>query len=166
MTTHLLQRTDGVAELASGPARRLTWAGTGVLRYSLVFLLTLIGSFKFFAFEAEGVQPLLAHSPFLSWMLPAFGTRGASDIIGVFEVGAGLLIASRRLWPRGSAYGSLAASFTFVVTLSFLFTTPGALSPTSQLGGFLMKDLVLLGAALYTAGEAWAAPRTDTLGSR
>jgi hypothetical protein len=39
----------------------------------------------------------------------------------------------------------------FVVTLSFLVTTPQP--PT----GFLMKDLILLGAALYTAGEAFAA---------
>jgi reactive chlorine resistance protein C len=39
-------------------------------------------------------------------------------------------------------------------TLSFLITTPGALSPTSPLGGFLLKDVILLGAALYTAAEA------------
>jgi hypothetical protein len=37
------------------------------------------------------------------------------------------------------------------VTLSFLVTTPNA--PI----GFLMKDVILLGAALYTAGEALAA---------
>jgi uncharacterized membrane protein YkgB len=122
-----------------------------------VFLLTLIGSFKFFAFEAQGIEPLLEHSPFLSWMPRVLGVRGASDFIGVFEVGAGLLIAVRRVRPRWSAYGSLAASFTFLVTLSFLFTTPGATDPSGELGGFLLKDLILLGAALYTAGEAWAA---------
>ena len=57
-----------------------------------------------------------------------------------------------RPWaPRVSAYGSLAAAGMFVVTLSFLVTTPQP--PT----GFLMKDLILLGAALLTAGEAFAA---------
>ena len=40
--------------------------GTGVLRYGLVFLLVVIGSMKFFAFEARGIHPLVAHSPFLS----------------------------------------------------------------------------------------------------
>ena len=49
------------------------------------------------------------------------------------------------------------AAGTFLVTLSFLVTTPGALSPTSPFGGFLMKDIMLLGAALFTAGEAWRA---------
>jgi reactive chlorine resistance protein C len=39
----------------------------------------------------------------------------------------------------------------FLITLSFLFTTPG-LSPEWQ--GFLTKDLVLVGAALWTAGDA------------
>jgi reactive chlorine resistance protein C len=41
-----------------------------------------------------------------------------------------------------------------VITLSFLFGTPGALSPFSPLSGFLLKDLLLLGAALFTAAEA------------
>lgn len=47
----------------------------------------------------------------------------------------------------------------FVVTLSFLFTTPGVFEPTSPWGGFLMKDIILLGAALFTAAEALGAWR-------
>jgi uncharacterized membrane protein YkgB len=45
----------------------------------------------------------------------------------------------------------------FLVTLSFLVTTPGALSPTSPFQQFLLKDVVLLGAALSTAAEALTA---------
>lgn len=56
--------------------------------------------------------------------------------------------------PALSALGSLIASGTFLVTLSFLVTTPGVLAPDHPFGGFLMKDLILLGAALYTAAEA------------
>jgi uncharacterized membrane protein YkgB len=47
----------------------------------------------------------------------------------------------------------------FLVTLSFLFTTPSVLEPTSETGGFLLKDLLLLGAALYTLAEALSAGR-------
>jgi len=151
---------DSIVDFAAASADRarpFVNLGTGLLRYGLVFLLTMIGSFKFFEFEAEGIKPLLAHSPFLSWMLPVLGTRGASNFIGIFEVASGLLIASRRFRPRWSVYGSLAASVTFLLTLSFLFTTPGAIDPRSSIGGFLMKDVVLLGAAVYTAGEAWLA---------
>ncbi|HYQ18860.1 MAG TPA: DUF417 family protein [Polyangiaceae bacterium] len=131
--------------------------GLGVLRYGLVFLLVLWGAFKFAAFEAEGIKPLVGHSPFLSWLYPLLGVRGTSNLIGVTEVSTGLVIATRRWRPRWSAYGSLSASGIFVTTLSFLFTTPGVLEPTNESGGFLMKDILLLGAALYTAAEAFKA---------
>jgi reactive chlorine resistance protein C len=134
--------------------RGLTRIGTGVLRYGLVFLLVVIGSMKFFAFEARGIQPLVAHSPFLSWMYHVLSVQGVSNFFGLVEVTIGILIALRPLSPKASAVGSLAGIFIFLTTLSFLFTTPGALAPGSDVGGFLMKDLVLLGAAIYTAGEA------------
>ncbi len=131
--------------------------GIGILRYGLVGLLLLWGSFKFFAFEANAIQPLVGHSPLLGWLLPVFGLRGTSDIIGVFEVGSGLLIATRHWLPRLSAYGSLAATVTFAITLSFLVTTPGALSISSPFNGFLLKDIMFLGGALVTAAEAFSA---------
>jgi len=43
--------------------------------------------------------------------------------------------------------------------VSFLATTPGVFAPDHPFGGFLMKDVVLLGAALYTAAEALGAAR-------
>ena len=134
--------------------RRLAPAGLAVLRYGLVFLLVAIGIMKFFEFEAIAIRPLVENSPLLSWMIDAFGLRGASALIGVSELVIGGMMVTRRWFPRISAYGSLAAAGTFLVTLSFLITTPNA--PT----GFLLKDLILLGAALYTAGEAFAAART------
>ena len=132
-------------------------AGIGILRYGLAGLLLLWGSFKFFAFEAMAIQPLVEHSPLLAWLYPVLGIRGTSDIIGVIEVSAALLILTRHWLPRFSAYGSLLASGTFVITLSFLATTPGAFSPSSPLNGFLLKDIMLLGGALVTAAEAFAA---------
>ena len=142
---------------AVGRGKRLVLlanAGLWVLRYGLVFFLLTFGVFKFFAFEAEGIRPLVANSTILSWLYPVLGVRGASVLIRVFEVTTGLLIAMRRWFPQVSGYGSLVASWIFVVTLSFLFTTPGALSPTSPVNGFLLKDIMFLGAALFTCAEA------------
>jgi uncharacterized membrane protein YkgB len=136
-------------------------AGLGVLRYGLVFLLLLWGSFKFFDFEARAIQPLVEHSPFLAWLYPILGLRGTSGFIGVFELIAAGLIAIRPWSPRVSGIGSLMAVGTFVVTLSFLVTTPGALSPMSPAHGFLLKDIMLLGAALFTAAEALRAARVE-----
>lgn len=141
----------------SAASHRLTTAGIGVLRYGLVALLVLWGAFKFADFEAQAIRPLLENHPLMSWMYPAFGVRGASAVIGVVELAAALLIALRRFRPRWSALGSLIAAATFVVTLSFLITTPGVLAVDNPFGGFLMKDLILLGAAFLTAGEALAA---------
>lgn len=132
-------------------------AGLILLRYGLVFFLLMYGSFKFFAFEANGIQPLVSNSPFLGWLYPFLGLRGTSSLIGVVEVTAAILIATRRWLPRISGYGSLVASGIFLTTLSFLFTTPGAISPASPLNGFLLKDLLLLGAALFTTNEALSA---------
>jgi reactive chlorine resistance protein C len=86
----------------------------------------------------------------LSWIHDLFGTRGSSEFIGVIELAIGGLIGSRHWSPRLSAWGSIGATGMFVVTLSFLFTTPNA----GQYAPFLLKDLSLLGAALWTAGEA------------
>lgn len=124
-------------------------------------MLGLWGTFKFFPFEAEGIRPLVSNSPLLAWLYPLFGVRGTSELIGVVEVTAALLIATRRWWPMLSAIGSLIATGTFLVTLSFLVTTPGVLALDNPFGGFLLKDLVLLGASLFTAGEALEAARSS-----
>jgi uncharacterized membrane protein YkgB len=75
----------------------------------------------------------------------------------------GSLIAAKPLSPRASAAGSFATVGMFLSTLSFLLTTPGArqegegvFSP-SLVGRFLVKDSVLLGAALVTAADALTA---------
>lgn len=137
--------------------------GIGISRYGLAGLLLLWGSFKFFPFEAMAIQPLVGHSPLFSWMLPIFGLRGTSSIIGIVEVSTGLLIVTRHWLPRVSAYGSLVASVIFAITLSFLVSTPGAFATSSPLSGFLLKDIMFLGGALVTAGEASGAAQVDDL---
>lgn len=138
-------------------SHHLTTVGQAILRYSLVFFFIAFGLYKFTAEEAQAIQPLVENSIFFSWLYDLFSVQGGSIVIGIVEIGAGGLIALRRWRPDLSAIGSLISAFALLGTLSFLFTTPG-LSPDLQ--GFLMKDLTLLGAALWTAGEALAAART------
>ncbi len=136
--------------------QRFSRLGAGVLRYSLVLFFVMFGLYKFTPQEAAGIAPLTTHSPALFWLNPLLGERGGSALIGVIEIALGLLIASRRFSPRLSAYGSIATAGVLLITLSFLFTTPG-LDPQSSDAGFLLKDLTLFGAALWSAGEALAA---------
>ena len=134
-------------------------AGLSVLRYGLVFLLLAGGAVKFADFEAQGIRPFIEHSPFLSWMYSIMSVRVASGAIGIVELTLGIGIALRRWLPVVSGMASLAATLMFVLTWSFFFTTPGAMDPGSDVGGFLMKDLILLGASLAIAAEALTAAR-------
>jgi len=40
-----------------------------VLRYGLALVIGWIGVMKFTGYEAQGIEPLVAHSPLLSWMM-------------------------------------------------------------------------------------------------
>src|SRR5215468_10444225 len=111
-------------------AERLKRIGTQIIRYGLVLVLLWIGGMKFTAYEAEGIKPLVANSPLMGWVY---------DLMSV------------------TAFSSLLAVVMFLTTLSFLVTTPGwepslggfpALS--AMPGQFVLKDIVLLGAALWT----------------
>ena len=132
-------------------ARPFELLGAGILRYGLVLFLVLFGLAKFTDAEAQTIQPWVANSPFLGWLYAVTTLQGASNIIGIIELTVGALLAVRPWWPRVSVVGSLGATIAFLITLSFLFTTPN-LSPEWQ--GFLMKDLILVGAAIWTAGDA------------
>lgn len=137
-------------------------AGAVILRYGLALILIWVGGLKFTEYEAKGIEPLVANSPFLAWAYHAWGLQGISRLLGIAEILFGLLILMRPASPRISAWGSLAAAGMFLITLSLLLSTPGVIAPgysfpvlSADIGQFLVKDLILLGAALWTAGEAW-----------
>src|SRR3954452_10292140 len=145
---------------------RLKSIGMHITRYGLVIVLLWIGGMKFTAYEAEGIKPLVANSPLLGWGYRVVSVGGFSSLLGVVEIASGVLIALRPVWPMGSAVGGGLAAGMFLTTLSFLVTTPGW---EPSLGGFpalsampgqsLLKDVVLLGVALSSAGEALEAVR-------
>ncbi|WP_371287009.1 YkgB family protein [Mycobacterium sp. PS03-16] len=135
--------------------------GTALPRYGLVVVIAWIGLMKFTEFEANGIQPLVANSPLMSWMYGIFSVSTFSALLGVVEVAAAALLAVKPWWPRISAIGSLIAIGLFVATLSFLFTTPGVFEASaggfpllSSTGQFLIKDVALLGIAVWTLLDA------------
>ncbi len=125
--------------------------GGGILRYGLVFFLISSGFAKFSNAEALFIQPLVVHSPVFGPTYGVVGLRSMSDAIGVVELVLGVLLAFHRWKPRLAVIGGWGAVGEFIITLSFLFTTPG-LSTAMQ--GFLLKDVMMLGAALWSTGES------------
>ena len=134
--------------------------GEFLIRYGLVLVLGWIGAMKFTAYEAAGIKALVETSPLMSWMYKVFSLQATSNIIGVTEIAAAVLIAIRPLSAKLSAVGSVLAVCTFLATLTFLFSLPGwekslgGFPALSGSGGFLLKDIVLLGAALFTLGDS------------
>jgi uncharacterized membrane protein YkgB len=144
----------------AGASTAIRRAGAHIARVGLAINIGWIGLLKFYQYEAEGIRGLVANSPLMSWMYAVWSVQGVSNVIGTVEVTAALLILLRPWSARAAAAGSLIAVVMFLTTLSFLFTTPGVVQPPhgfpalSGAGGFLLKDLVLLGVALWSFGEA------------
>lgn len=138
-----------------------TDASAVLIRYGLALVIFWIGAMKFTAYEANGIQPMVANSPLLGWLYVFLSVQAFSNLLGVVEIAIAVMIALRPISPKVSALGSALAVLMFVTTLSFLFSTPGwepSLGGFPALavvpGQFLLKDLVLLGAALWSLGES------------
>jgi uncharacterized membrane protein YkgB len=144
---------------------RVEAVGRALARYGLVAVVAWIGLMKFTAYEAEGISRYVANSPLMSWVYGLTSVRGFSAGLGVVEVAIAILIAARPFSSRATILGSALAVGMFLTTLSFLFTTPGVWEPSAGgfpalsgfPGQFLIKDLALLGIALWSFGEAWQA---------
>ncbi|SOX51478.1 DUF417 domain-containing protein [Mycobacterium ahvazicum] len=130
-----------------------------ISRYGLAVVLAWIGFGKYVKMES---RVLIEHNPLMSWVYDVFSVTTVARGLGTMEIVAALLIALRPVWPRVSAIGSALAVVLFLGTLSFLFTTPGVVSThaaglpvlSALPGQFLLKDLVLIGVALWTLGDA------------
>jgi len=139
--------------------------GRELARYGLVIVVGWIGLMKFTTYEAHGIRLYVAHSPLMSWVYEFMSVRAFAAVLGVVEVSVALLIAARPFSPRAATVGSALGVGMFLTTLSFLLTTPGVWEPSAggfpalsgKPGQFLLKDLALLGIALWSLGEAWRA---------
>ena len=52
----------------------------------MIVMLLWAGSYKWTAPGAEGIAPLVSHSPLISWQFKLFGTYKGSDLIGATEI--------------------------------------------------------------------------------
>ena len=144
-------------------------AGRLLVRYGLVVVIDWIGALKYTTYEAAAIQPLIAHSPLMSWLYNIFSVRALAAVFGTAEILAAVLIALRPLSARASAAGGAFGILLLLSTLSFQFSTPGVTAaggfPVLSVmpGQFLLKDLVLLGAALWTLGDSLGAARPRAL---
>jgi uncharacterized membrane protein YkgB len=135
-------------------AASLDGLGMNLLRLGLVIVLVWIGGLKFAKYEADGIVPLVANSPAMSFFYhhpapeyrqymnkegefnPAHrqwhetnGTYPFSYGLGIVIVSIGILIALHKFFPQAAAVGSFFLILMACTTLSFLATTPEAWVP-------------------------------------
>jgi uncharacterized membrane protein YkgB len=130
------------------------------MRYGLATTFLWVGALKFKDYEVENSEPLVTASPLTSRLHERLGAQKLARLIGVTQITLGSLIAAKPFAPQASAVGSFGAAGMMLGTLSFLVTTPEAwqegqgVPQLSMLGEALLKDSVLLGAALLTAADS------------
>ncbi|MEJ2900804.1 DUF417 family protein [Pedobacter panaciterrae] len=136
--------------------------GKNAIRFGIVIVFLWIGGLKFFTYEADGVVPFVANSPFMSFfynhpdeykshmnkegdLIPANhqwhianNTYGFSAGLGVFLITLAILVSLHKVAPLASMIGSALIFLMSVGTLSFLVTTPESWVPhlTDEQWGF------------------------------
>lgn len=129
-------------------AARMDRVGITLTRIGLIVVLVWIGSLKAFRYEADGIVPFVANSPFMSFfyadganykahknpegkLVPenrawheANGTYPFAYGLGAVIVLYGLLLCTHPWLPQVATVGSFLVFVMSLVTLSFLITTP------------------------------------------
>ncbi|WP_028206389.1 YkgB family protein [Paraburkholderia nodosa] len=140
-----------IAEKSAGSRASLS-----LLRWALVAIFLWFGAMKFTAYEANGIAPFIINSPIMSWLHYLFGVQGASYVIGLLELSTAVTLTIGAVKPIFSALGAAMSAATYLITLTFMLSTPGVAEASaggfpaiSALPGqFLLKDVVLLAASL------------------
>jgi uncharacterized membrane protein YkgB len=122
---------------------------------AMIIMLLWAGSYKMTNPGAEGIVPLVSNSPLISWHFKLFGTYIGSDMIGLTEIIAALLLITGYFKPKAGIIGGMITIVMFFITSTMVITTPGAIVPVngigymSFLGLFLFKDIISLGVSFY-----------------
>lgn len=134
-------------------------AGNVIARIGLIVSLFWIGAMKFTLAEAMAIEPLVRQSPLLAWLLDIVDLRTLSNTFGVIEIVTAVLIGLGLVRPLFGVIGGLLAIGTFLITLSFLFTSTTyehTIPFFSPGGSFIVKDIVLLGASVAIFAQSWS----------
>lgn len=120
-------------------AHQLRW----INYFPVALVLLWIGGMKFTLLEAQGIEDLVATSPFMSWMYSFMDVQQTSNVIGVYDIIALVLLGIGLVYRKFLLFGVLMSGAVFVMTQTFLVSfsasvDQGVLTGT---GIFIIKDL-------------------------
>ncbi|BBY10740.1 YkgB family protein [Mycobacterium marseillense] len=162
-----MSQSEATAITSAGPGKsRATVIAPLVARYGLAIVLAWFGAMKFTHYESQGISHWVANSPFLGWVYEVMSIDAFGRLNGTVELITATLLALKPWYPKAAVLGGVVASLFFVTTLSFMITTPGVGEASaggfpvlSADGEFLMKDIALIGLALWLLVDAVDAAR-------
>ncbi len=145
--------------------------GVNISRIGVAIVLLSVGFFKFTPTEAGWIFIDVSNSPILSWLYKLGSRQFVSNIIGAIEIITAILILFSFKNQKAALMGGIFGTITFLITLSFFFTTPAAVDATDKIMGmehlsvfddwcfapnaFILKDIVFFGVCLQLAVENW-----------
>ena len=74
-------------------------------RYGLVIVLVWFGAMKFTYYESHGISPLVANSPFISWVYHFMSIGTFGRVLGTIELITAALLAVKPWFPKASGCG-------------------------------------------------------------
>ena len=133
------------------PQSRIYKLGYYVSLFGAALLLLWIGIFKFTPTEAAAIKPLIENHFLTFTLYHMAGIQTVSNAIGMIEIIIALLLIFSVKFAFLTRYAGIGMVITFLVTLSYLFTTPGIWKivdgiPVTDF--FILKDIMLLGFGL------------------
>ncbi|MBV8325539.1 DUF417 family protein [Chryseobacterium sp.] len=116
--------------------------------FGAALILLWIGIFKFTPTEAAAIKPLVENHFLTFFVYKMISAQAVSNLIGMIEIIIALLLIFSVKFAVLKKYAGIGMIVTFLVTLSYLFTTPGMWKivdgiPVTDF--FILKDLLLLG---------------------
>ncbi|NML56391.1 DUF417 family protein [Chryseobacterium cheonjiense] len=119
--------------------------------FGTVIILLWIGIFKFTPTEANAIKPLVENHFLTFFVYDIVSIQAVSDTIGVIEIIIALLLLFSVKFASLRKYAAIGMIITFLITLSYLFTTPGLWKTVDGIlitDFFIVKDIMLLGFGL------------------
>lgn len=117
-----------------------------------VLILLWIGIFKFTPTEANAIKLLIENHPLSSWMYTVLSVQTVSNIVGVVEILVALILILTLKFEKLKKYAGFAMCIIFLMTLSYLFTTPNMwkiIDGVPHTDFFILKDVMYLGFGMH-----------------
>jgi len=91
-----------------------------LVRGSMILIFLLFGYQKWWAYEADRLDPFISNGPLIWWLYPVFGHRGASWFLGASEWTFGALLLAGFWDKRLGVLGAAGSTATFIGTVTII----------------------------------------------